>query len=43
MPGDRDAPLRKHVIAAITFSSLLVGGFLLFVTLLFVLNAAFGH
>lgn len=43
MPGDRDAPLRKHVVAAITFSSVLVGGFLLFVTLLLLVNKLVGH
>lgn len=43
MPGERDAPLNKHVMAAITFSSLLVGGFLAFVALLMLIGALVGH
>ncbi|HYD46591.1 MAG TPA: hypothetical protein VEA79_15095 [Phenylobacterium sp.] len=43
MPGERDAPFNKHVIAAITFSSILVGGFLAFVALLMLINALVGH
>lgn len=43
MPGERDAPLRKHVIAAMTFSAMLVGGFMAFVALLFLINAVVGH
>lgn len=43
MPGDRDAPLNKHVLAAVTFSSILVAGFLAFVALLFLINALVGH
>ncbi|MCC7267426.1 MAG: hypothetical protein IT546_08825 [Caulobacteraceae bacterium] len=43
MPGERDAPLNRHVMAAITFSSLLVGGFLVLVALLLLINAVVGH
>jgi hypothetical protein len=43
MPDDRDAPLRKHLVAAVTFSSVLVGGFLLFVALLVLVNRLVGH
>lgn len=43
MPGERDATLRQHVIAAITFSALLVAAFLGFVAVLFAINALVGH
>ena len=43
MPGERDAPLNKHVMAAMTFSAILVAGFLAFVALLLVINAFVGH
>ena len=43
MPGERDAPLIKHVTAAVTFSSLLIGGFLVFVAFLWLINALVGH
>ena len=43
MPGERDPPLIRHVTAAVTFSSILVGGFLLFVALLWLISALVGH
>lgn len=43
MPGERDAPLNRHVAAAMIFSAILVAGFLAFVALLFLINALVGH
>jgi hypothetical protein len=43
MPGERDPPLNQHVIAAVTFSSILIAGFLGFVGLLWLINALAGH
>lgn len=43
MPGERDAPLNKHVMAAMTFSTILVVGFLAFVALLVLISVLLGH